>query len=117
MNLSEALDLPTVPELEQRRELAGSPVRLIRKSDLAAAISGTLLTGDLGPIWSQLSELEVSAVSETVHRWGGRFDPVRFRAKYGALPTHFDYDPPAPATSASPRLGVFSRYSSTKGRS
>jgi len=58
-----------------------------------AAIAGTLLTDDLTHIWSQLSELELSAVAEAVHRWGGRFDPARFRAKYGALPDHFEYDP------------------------
>lgn len=93
MTLSEALDLLTVPEVKQRRELAGSTDRSTRKSDMIRAIAGTLLTGDLGPLWAQLSELEVSAVAEAVHCWGGRFDPARFRAKYGALPDHFEYDP------------------------
>ncbi len=60
---------------------------------MAAAVADTLLSGDLGLVWSQLSELEVKAIAEAVHCWGGRFDPARFRAKYGAVPDHFTYDP------------------------
>ena len=40
MTLSEALDLLTVPKLKQRRDLAGSPDRSTRKSDLGGGDRG-----------------------------------------------------------------------------
>jgi hypothetical protein len=89
MKLREALYLLTTNELKQRRSLTLIGDRSTRKSDMVEAIAGYLLTGDLGLVWERLSELEISAIAEAVHHWGGSFDPVRFRARYGKIPKHF----------------------------
>ena len=90
MTLHEALDLLTINVLKQRRALIPSGDRSTRKSDIVTAIARYLLSADLGAVWARLSELEIDAVAESVHCWGGAFDPVRFRAKYGAIPSHFE---------------------------
>jgi len=56
---------------------------------MVAALAEYLLSGDLDAIWEQLSELDLDAIAEAVHCWDGEFDAVRFRAKYRALPSHF----------------------------
>ena len=48
-----------------------------------------MLSDALATPVAQLSELECSAVAVAVHNWDGYFDAVRFKAKYGALPSHF----------------------------
>jgi len=90
MTLHEALDLLTINVLKQRRALIPSGDRSTRKSDIVTAIARYLLSADLGAVWARLSELEIDAVAESVHCWGGAFDPVRFRAKYGAIPSRFE---------------------------
>jgi hypothetical protein len=86
MKLQEALEFLTADQLKQRRALAGISDRSTRKADIAAALAHHLLTGDIGHIWERLEELEVKAIAEAVHSWHGRFDKVRFRAKYGEVP-------------------------------
>jgi hypothetical protein len=86
MKLQEALEFLTADQLKQRRALARISDRSTRKADIAAAVARHLLTGDLRPVWERLEELEVKAIAEAVHSWNGRFDKVRFRAKYRAVP-------------------------------
>ena len=89
MNLHEILYVLTANDLKQLRTLTPITDRSARKGDLVAALADFLLSGDLGLVWGRLSELEVQAIAEAVHRWGGSFDAVRFGAKYGAVPGHF----------------------------
>ncbi|WP_295623151.1 hypothetical protein [uncultured Lamprocystis sp.] len=89
MKLREALELLTVHDLKKRCSLIPVTAPSPRKGDLVATISRYLLTGDLSPVWSGLSELEINAVAETVHSWDGVFAHARFSARYGSLPQHF----------------------------
>ena len=93
MTLRETLDLMTVSDLKALHGPLPNTSRATRKADLIEALAAHLLSDKLKMLWEQLSELEISAVAEAVHNWGGYFDPVRFRAKYGALPGHFTRDP------------------------
>jgi hypothetical protein len=93
MKLHQALEVLTVNDLKNLRDLTPGAVRSQRKGDLVAAVSHYLLQGDLGLVWEFLSELELKAIAETVHSWGGVFDAARFRARYGAVPPHFTRDP------------------------
>ena len=89
MPLRQALELLTAHDLKQLNALIPEPTRSQRKGDLVAAITHYLLKGDLGIIWAQLTPLDIDAVAETVHNWKGVFSPVRFRARYGSLPSHY----------------------------
>ena len=89
MNLNQALYLLTTNDLKQLRNLAPIADRSTRKGDMVDALAHYLLRGDLALVWERLSELEVQAIAEAVHCWDGSFDAVRFEAKYGALPGHF----------------------------
>jgi len=89
MTLKEVLESLTIAELKPRRAQIPVTGPATRKADLVAAISGYLLSDTLTTPVAQLSELETSAIAEAVHNWDGYFDAVRFKAKYGALPSHF----------------------------
>ena len=89
MNLHQILQVLTANDLKQLRTLTPITDRPTRKGDLVAALAHYLLSGDLGLVWGRLSDLEVQAIAEAVHRWDGSFDAVRFGAKYGAVPEHF----------------------------
>ena len=89
MQLHQALFLLTTNDLKARRQLTPITNRSQRKADMVAALAEYLLSGDLDAIWEQLSELDLDAIAEAVHCWDGDFDAVRFRAKYRALPSHF----------------------------
>lgn len=89
MPLRPTLELLTVNDLKQLNALIPEPTRSQRKGDLVAAIAHYLLQGDLGIVWAQLPQLDIDAVAETVHNWGGVFSPARFRARYGSLPSHY----------------------------
>jgi len=102
MQLHQALSILTSNDLKELRKLALLADRSTRKDLLVEALAGFLLTGDLGLVWSDLDDLDLKAIGEAVYNWEGYFDAVRFRAKYGALPSYFgprDYfssrrDPP-----------------------
>ncbi|AUB81620.1 hypothetical protein [Candidatus Thiodictyon syntrophicum] len=89
MNLHETLEILTASDLKLLRKLTPIADRSTRKGDLVAALAHYLLSGDLGLVWGRLSELEVQAIAEAVHCWGGSFDAARFGAKYGAVPGFF----------------------------
>ncbi|WP_273703210.1 SAP domain-containing protein, partial [Candidatus Accumulibacter vicinus] len=89
MKLHEQLNLLTVDELKQRRDLTPSGDRSTRKAEIIEALAQYLLAGDLGSVWQRLSALDIDAIAEAVHHWGGRFDPVRFRLRYGKIPEYF----------------------------
>ncbi|NEX21907.1 hypothetical protein G3480_16595 [Thiorhodococcus mannitoliphagus] len=93
MMLRDALESRTVDQLKNLLALLPTDRRVLRKGDLVALIAEELLEGDLKPIWLELSELDVKAISEAVHAWSGRFDYSRFKVKYGALPTLHEYSP------------------------
>ncbi|MEW6488528.1 MAG: hypothetical protein AB1578_11530 [Thermodesulfobacteriota bacterium] len=64
-----------------------------RKAEMAAAVAAALLGrglhgSRLEEVWARLDDLQRAAVSEALH--GGAFQPERFRAKYGALPSWGD---------------------------
>jgi hypothetical protein len=86
MQLHQALLLLTTNDLKERRKLTPIADRSTRKDHMVAAIADVLLSGDLSVVWAQLSDLEIDAIAEAVHNWDGRFDAVRFRAKYRAVP-------------------------------
>jgi hypothetical protein len=90
MKLQEAIELPTVPEVKQMRALIPLDDRSTVKAQIAAAVAGYLLSADLGPFWSRLSQIEIDAVAESLHTWGGGFDRTAFAAKYEALPESAD---------------------------
>jgi hypothetical protein len=90
MTLQQALWLLTAEQLKQRRNLLSTGNRSTRKADMVEAISHELLSADLSEHWALLSELEQSAVAESVHRWGGFFDRAGFKARYGSLPNAFE---------------------------
>lgn len=89
MKLHEQLNLLTVDELKQRRDLTPTGNRSTRKAEIIEALAQYLLAGDLGRVWQRLSALDIDAIVEAVHHWGGRFDPVRFRLRYGKVPEYF----------------------------
>lgn len=89
MKLHEQLNLLTVDELKQRRDLTPIGDRSTRKAEIIEALAQYLLAGDLGSVWQRLSQLEIDAIAEAVHHWGGRFDSVRFRLRYGKIPEYF----------------------------
>ncbi|WP_295393139.1 hypothetical protein [uncultured Thiodictyon sp.] len=89
MNLQQTLDILNANDIKQLRKLTPIADRSTRKADMVAALARYLLSGDLSVVWERLSELEIQAIAEAVHCWDGDFDAVRFRAKYGAVPRHF----------------------------
>ncbi|MBL8409492.1 MAG: hypothetical protein JNJ81_17040, partial [Candidatus Accumulibacter sp.] len=89
MKLHEQLNLLTVDELKQRRDLTPTGDRSTRKAEIIEALAQYLLAGDLSSVWQRLSALDIDAIAEAVHHWGGRFDPVRFRLRYGKIPEYF----------------------------
>jgi hypothetical protein len=106
MQLRQTLFQLTANELKARRKLAPLADRSNRKDLMVEALAGFLLSGDLGRIWSELDDLDLKAIAETVHNWGGRFDSVRFRAKCGALPSAFEPRPYSTLRSAPPPRSV-----------
>ena len=64
--------------------------RPTRKADMAKAIEGYLHGSSLRTIWETLGEHQQLAVRETLHGFGGEFDPERFKAKYGKLPKDYE---------------------------
>jgi hypothetical protein len=93
MTLNDILESRTIADLKPLRAQIPVTGPSTRKADLVAAISGYLLSDQLATAVARLTELETSAVAEAVHNWDGNFDAVRFKAKYGALPSHFTRDP------------------------
>jgi len=89
MQLHQALSILTSHDLKELRKLALLADRSTRKDLMVEALAGFLLTGDLALVWSDLDDLDLKAIAEAVHNWEGYFDVVRFRAKYGALPSYF----------------------------
>ena len=87
----EALQLSNAEDL--RRLMNTLPVpkpRPTRKADMAKAIEGYLHGSSLRTIWETLGEHQQLAVRETLHGFGGEFDPERFKAKYGKLPKDYE---------------------------
>lgn len=82
---TEALAALRVGELKKLAALVttSSPGR---KDELVALLLGHLEGDHLRALWERLGELERTAVAEVVHGVGTRFEPERFRAKYGRDP-------------------------------
>ena len=85
----ESLQSLTVDLLKQRLKLLDTSERPTRKADIAAVIRAHMLSPRCRDYFQRLDELEKKAVAEAVHAWGGDFDAVRFRAKYGKIPDYF----------------------------
>lgn len=84
--LDEAFNVLTNDELRALVALLPEKAEGTRKAAFTNAIE-RWLTGDrLRQLWDKLGEVEQQAVAEAVYHSEGRFDPDRFKAKYGALP-------------------------------
>lgn len=80
-----------------------------RKADVAAAIAEVMLGGDgtrraLEDLYSKLSDLEKSAVSEALYDPGQALDLACFQAKYGSLPSWPSFERAGAKTTL---LGLF----------
>ncbi|MBZ5621482.1 MAG: helicase-associated domain-containing protein [Acidobacteriia bacterium] len=80
-----ALDSMTADDLRQLAALTGKKVPN-RKGDMAALIVQHLAGERLRTVWECLDELQCAAVAEAVHSQSSKFEPGRFRAKYGRDP-------------------------------
>ena len=54
--------------------------------EIITLIKYFLLSDYMKQLWEQLDVIQKSAVSETLHTYGGEFNPDRFIAKHGSLP-------------------------------
>ena len=87
----EALLLSNAEDLKRLMNTLPVPrPRPTRKADMAKAIEGYLHGSSLRTIWETLGEHQQLAVRETLHGFGGEFDPERFKAKYGKLPKDYE---------------------------
>lgn len=64
--------------------------RPTRKADMAETVAGYLRGSSLRRIWETLDEHQQLAVRETLHGVGRKFDPERFKARYGKLPKGYE---------------------------
>lgn len=88
-NLRDTLHILTTDSLRRLMALLPLPKPLpTRKHEMVVAIDEQLSGSLLRDIWKELDELEQLAVREAVYG-SGCFDPRRFRAKYGSLPSRF----------------------------
>ncbi len=83
--LRAAIERRTIDELKPLAKHFVSRVP-VRKVDLVELLVKQLEGDGLRAVWDQLTEVQKIAVAETVHDPDGRFDAVRFEAKYGQLP-------------------------------
>ncbi len=67
MKLHEQLNLLTVDELKQRRDLTPTGDRSTRKADIIEALARYLLAGDLSSVWQRLSKLDIDTIAEAAH--------------------------------------------------
>ncbi len=82
----EALSALMVDQLRGLAAVATGERPAGRKAELVALVARQLAGDGAMRVYERLGELEQAAAAEAVHTAGGRFDAVRFRAKYGRDP-------------------------------
>lgn len=88
--LHDLLWASTVETLNFRLKLLKTKPNSQRKADCIDAIKHCYADRGLQVVWSSLAELEKLAVAETCHSLDGRFNPIRFKAKYGDCPQFYN---------------------------
>jgi hypothetical protein len=84
--VGDALERRTVDELKKRLALLPIDAKVTRKGDIAELIAEYLAGDRLHTLWKRLDKTQKLAVAETLYAADGRFDGIRFAAKYGESP-------------------------------
>lgn len=82
----EALDRRTVEDLRKLLALLPASGKPTRKGEIADLVASYLEGDELNTLWKRLDSTQQAAVAETLYAAAGRFDGVRFAAKYGDSP-------------------------------
>ncbi len=87
MSVREGLERENAENLKWYARLLGADKKIIRKPRLINLIAEHLNGGRLRELWSRLDDIQQAAVAETIYSQNFRFDEIRFKAKYGQLPS------------------------------
>ena len=86
ISLNDALSQYTVDKLKRLTRVLKEDIKPTRKSDLIKQIEKNLTKNNIQFLWSELNQLQRSAIAETIHSDHGTFDIEQFCAKYGDPP-------------------------------
>jgi len=107
ITLLEALTALTIDHLKPLLAFTPNAPKVIRKAELVNALHDALLGEGLPALWKTLGARQRAAVAEALYDPQGRYDAIRFAAKYGRTSSLGNDDSHYSYRNKTTRLGLF----------